>query len=56
MSYEEFTLEQINLEFSLAIEENVSLFTDVEGVQLDEFFLYFWGGDKSESVEVFEVE
>jgi len=41
MSYEEFTLEQINSDFGLAIEENVSLFANVEGVQLDEFFLRY---------------
>jgi hypothetical protein len=41
MSYEEFTLEQINSDLGLAIEENVSLFADVEGVQLDEFFLRY---------------
>lgn len=41
MSYEEFTLEQINSDFGLAIEENVSLFANVEAVQLDEFFLRY---------------
>lgn len=41
MSYEEFTLEQINSSLGLAIEENVSLFADVEEAQLDEFFLKY---------------
>lgn len=41
MSYEEFTLEQINADFGLAIEEGVELFIDIEEVQLDEFILKY---------------
>jgi hypothetical protein len=38
MSYEEFTLEQINSDFGLTIEENIDLFTDNPDVQLDDYF------------------
>ncbi len=41
MSYEEFTLEQINSDFLLTIEENIELFADTPEVQLDEFFLRY---------------
>jgi hypothetical protein len=41
MSYEEFTLEQINSDFGLTIEENINLFTDNRDVQLDEYFLRY---------------
>jgi hypothetical protein len=41
MSYEEFTLEQINSDFGLTIEENIDLFTDNPDVQLDDYFLRY---------------